>query len=90
MQQTNEKTMCSSHNMNIGIKHDFPFINIHKGMLMKDKIIFDCYFCIKCTQMKEIMAHYILQPDHIFICVKTFILMLVLGGVQLLIISMPW
>ena len=41
-----------------------------------------------CTDEK-IMVHYnfILQPSHIFIRVKVFILMLVPGGVQLLIIS---
>ena len=44
---------------NIGIKHDFPFINIRKvsrevfnisrgtlRMLMNDKIMFDGYYCI--------------------------------------------
>ena len=47
-------------------------------MLINDKIIFDC---INYAQMKEIMVHYILQPRQIFI------LMLILGGVQLLIIK---
>ena len=37
--------------------------------------------------MKEMMVHYILQPHHVFIRVKVFILMLVLGRLQLLIIS---
>ena len=57
-------------------------------MLMDDKIIFDLYYCINSEQTKEIMAHYILQPCHIFIRIKAFILMLVQGRVQLLIISM--
>ena len=46
-------------------------------MLMNDKIIFDCYYFINSAQMKEIMLHFILQPHHIFIWVKVFILMLV-------------
>ena len=54
---------------------------------MNDKIIFDRYYCINSAQTKEIMVHYILQPHHIFIRVKVFILMLVAGGVQLVIIS---
>ena len=45
------------------------------------------YYCINSAQTKEIMT-YCLQPSHIFICIKAFILMLVLGGVQLLSISM--
>ena len=57
-------------------------------MLMNDKIIFDCYYCINSAQTKEKMEHYILQPHHIFIYVKVFILMLVPGELQLLIISM--
>ena len=56
-------------------------------MLMNCKIIFDHNYCINSKQTKEIMVQYILQPCHIFIRVKAFILMLVLGGVQLLIIS---
>ena len=56
-------------------------------MLMNDKIICDCYYCINSAPTKEIMVHYILQPHHIFICVKAFIFMLVLGGLQFLIIS---
>ena len=56
-------------------------------MLMNDKIIFDRYYCINSAQTKEIIVHYILQPHHIFICVKDFILILV-PGLQLLIISM--
>ena len=55
-------------------------------MLMNDKIIFDRYYCISSPQTKEIMVHYSLQPCHIFICVKAFILVLVPGGVQILII----
>ena len=55
-------------------------------MLMNDKIIFDLYHCINSAQTKEIMVHCILQPYHIFICVKVFILMLVLGGLYLILI----
>ena len=54
---------------------------------MNDKIIFDCYYCINSSETKEIMAHYILQPHHIFIRVKAFVVMLVPGGLQFLIIS---
>ena len=39
------------------------------------------------AKTKEIMVHYLLQSHHFFIRVKVFILMLVLGGLQLLIIS---
>ena len=53
-------------------------------MLMNDKIIFDC---INSAETKEIMVHYILQPHHIFICVKAFVFMLVPGGLQFLSIS---
>ena len=53
-------------------------------MLMNDKIIFDCVYSAK---TKEIMVHYILQPRHIFKGVKAFILMLIPGGLQILIIS---
>ena len=56
-------------------------------MLMNDKIIFDRYYCINSAKTKEIMVHYVLQPHHVFIRVKVFILMHVLGGLQLLIIS---
>ena len=56
-------------------------------MLIKDKIIFDCYYCINSAQTKEIMVHYILQPHHIFISVKAFFHMLVQGGLNSLIIS---
>ena len=45
-------------------------------MIMNDKTIFDRYYCINSAQTKEIMVHYILQPHHIFIRVKVFILML--------------
>ena len=55
-------------------------------MLMNDKIIFDGYYCINSAETKEIMVHYILQPHHIFICVKAFVFMLVPGGLQFLII----
>ena len=57
-------------------------------MLMNDKIIFERYYCINSAQTKEIMVHYILQPHHIFTCIKAFVLMLVPGGLQFLIISM--
>ena len=64
-------------------------------MLMNDKIIFDRYYCINSVETKEIngrnernMVHYILQPNHIFIRVKAFVLMLVLGGLLFLIIRM--
>ena len=57
-------------------------------MLMNDKIIFDRYYCINFAQTKEIMVHYILQPHHIFIRVKAFSFMLVLGGLQFPIFSM--
>ena len=56
-------------------------------MLMNDKVIFDGYYCINSAQMKEIMVHYLLQPYHIFICIKAFVFMLVVGGLQFLIIS---
>ena len=45
---------------------------------MNGKIIYDRYYSINSAQTKEIMVHFILQPRHIFI------LMLVLGRVQLL------
>ena len=57
-------------------------------MLTNDNIIFDRYFCINSAETKEIMAHYILQPRHIFIRVKAFVVMLVPDGLQFLIISM--
>ena len=63
---------------NRGIKHDFPFINIHKvprevlkteglkpgvfntsrgplKVLMNDKIMFDCYYCINSTRQSAKM-----------------------------------
>ena len=55
-------------------------------MLMNDKIIFDHYYCIYSAQTKEMMVHYILQPCHIFICVKALILMLLHSRLELLII----
>ena len=55
---------------------------------MNHKIIFDRYYCINSAKTKKIIVHYILQPHHLLICVKVFILILVLGGLQLLIISM--
>ena len=63
-------------------------------MLINDKIIFNRYYCINSAETKEIrcrnkrnMAYYILQPHHIFIRVKAFVFMLVLGGLQFLITS---
>ena len=63
-------------------------------MLMNDKIIFDRYYCMNSAETKEIrcknernMVHYILQPRHIFIHVKTFVFVLVPGGLQFLITS---
>ena len=63
-------------------------------MLMNDKIIFDRYYCINSAEMKGLwcrnernMVHYILQPHHIFIRVKAFVFMLVVGGLQFLITS---
>ena len=56
-------------------------------MLMNDKTIFDCYYCINSAENREIMVHYILQPHHIFIRVKAFVIMLVPVGLQFLIIS---
>ena len=49
---------------------------------------FDRYYCINFAQTKEIIMYYVLQPRHIFIHVKVFISMLVLGGLQFLIISL--
>ena len=43
-------------------------------MLRNDKFIFDCYYCINSAQTKEIMVQFILEPRHIFIRVKAFIL----------------
>ena len=63
-------------------------------MLMNDKIISDCYYCINSAETKEIryrnernIVHYILQPHHIFIRVKAFVFILVPGGLQFLITS---
>ena len=56
-------------------------------MLMNGKIIFELYYCINSAETKEKMAHYILLPHHIFISVKAFVVMLVPGGLQFLIIS---
>ena len=63
-------------------------------MLMNDKIIFDRYYCINSVETKEKrfrnernIMHYILQPHHIFICVKAFVFMLVPGVLQFLITS---
>ena len=42
-------------------------------MLIYEKIIFDCYYCINSAEMNEIMVHYILQPHHIFIRIKAFV-----------------
>ena len=57
-------------------------------MLMNDKIIFEHFdYCVNSAQKKEIMVLYILQPGHIFIRVKAFILALVPGRLRLLITS---
>ena len=63
-------------------------------MLMNDKIIFDCFYCINSAETKEIndrnkrnMVHYISQPHHIFIRIKAFVFMLVPGGIQFINIS---
>ena len=56
-------------------------------MLMNDRIIFDRYDCINSAETKEIMVHYILLPHHILISVKAFVVMLVPGRLQFLIIS---
>ena len=52
-------------------------------MLMNGKIMFDRYYCINSAQTKEIMTHFILQPCHIFILIKAFILMFIPSIVQL-------
>ena len=44
---------------------------------MNETIIFDRYYCINSAQKKEITVHYLLQPHHIFICIKAFILCLI-------------
>ena len=49
-------------------------------MLMNDKIIFYRYHCINSAKTEQIMVHYILQPCHIFIRVKAFILILAPGA----------
>ena len=56
-------------------------------MLMNDKITFDHYYRINSAETKKIMVHYIFWPHHIFIHLKAFVFMLVLGGLQFLIIS---
>ena len=59
-------------------------------MLMNDKIVFDRHYCINSAKTKEIMVHFILHSCHIFICIKSFILMLIQGRLQILIISMSF
>ena len=56
-------------------------------MFINDKIIFDHYYCINSAKTKEVKVRCILQHHNLFICVKVFILMVVQGGLQLLIIS---
>ena len=56
----------------------------HSPRVMNDKIIFDRYYCLNSAQTKEIMVHYILQPQHNFTRVKSF---MVPGGLQFPIIS---
>ena len=53
-------------------------------MLLNDIIIFDYYYSINSAKRKEIMVHFFIQPRHIFIRIKAFIL---IGGLQILIIS---
>ena len=48
---------------------------------------FDPYYYIKSAQTKKIMVHYISQPHHIFMGLQVFVLMLVPGGLQLLILA---
>ena len=55
---------------------------------MNDKIIFVRYHSINSAETKEVMVLNILQPHHIFICLKAFVFMLILGGQQFLTISM--
>ena len=43
-------------------------------MLINDKIAFDRHYCINSAKTKEIMVHFILHSRHIFICIKSFIL----------------
>ena len=43
-------------------------------MLMNVKISFDRFYCINSVKTKEIMVHYILQSQHMFIRVKALIL----------------
>ena len=71
-----------------GVARGFQHSQKTQRMLMNDKIIFDHYYCINSAETKEIMAHYILQPHHIFIRVKAFNVMLVQGGLKFVIISM--
>ena len=39
-------------------------------MLMNDKILFDCSYCVNSAKKKEIMMRLILKPRHVFIRVK--------------------
>ena len=66
----------------------WPASDNFAGGILKALLAANFYFCINSARTKEVMVHYILQPHHIFIRVKVFILMLVPGGLQLLIISM--
>ena len=55
-------------------------------MSMIDKIIFDRYYCINSALKKDLLVHFIVQRRHLRL--KAFILMLIPGGVQLLVINM--
>ena len=56
-------------------------------MLMNDKIMFDCYYCISFSKTKEKMVHYILWPRHIFMYFKAFRLKACFRTTSVLIIS---
>ena len=55
---------------------------------MNDKIVFDRYYCINSAKTKEIIVHYILQAYLIFMRIKACIPKFIMGGIQILIISM--
>ena len=59
-------------------------------MLLNDKIISDRYYCKNSAKTKEIKVQYILQPNHIFICIKAFKFMLVPGGLQFISMCFAW
>ena len=49
---------------------------MEKGELKKVIRFLYQLYCINSTETKEIMVHYILQPHHIFGCVKAFVFVL--------------